>query len=64
MTQNTLFDRQINILLNQMLKNKLLQKPEEKGKKYLLNLYNNILTYELIKVLEKEEFIVVKEGKR
>ena len=56
-------DRQINIILTQMLNNKLIQKLEEKGKKYLLNLYNDILTYELIKVLEKEKFIVIKEEK-
>jgi len=55
-------DRQINIILTQMLKNKLLQKLEDKSKKYLLNLYNDIFTYELIKILEKENFIVIKEG--
>lgn len=53
-------DRQINIILNQMLKIRILQKPEAKSKKYLLNLYNDIFTYEIIKILEQEQFIVIK----
>ena len=55
-------DRQINIILNRMINNKLLQKPEAKSKKYILNLYNDIFTYELIKILEKEHFIVIKSN--
>ncbi len=57
-------DRQINFILKQMTNNKLLQKNEPNSKKYLLNLYNDIITYELIKKLEDEKFIVInKENK-
>lgn len=52
-------DRQINFILNQMINNGLLQKTNLKSRKYLLNLYNDIFAYELIKVLETEEFIVI-----
>ncbi|MDE7168952.1 MAG: hypothetical protein K2N67_02030, partial [Mucispirillum sp.] len=57
-------DRQINFILKKMTNNNLLQRIEINGKKYLLNLHNDIFTYELIKNLENEQFIVInKENK-
>lgn len=53
-------ERQLNFIINQMLERKLLIRTLPKSRKYILQLNNNILMYELIRILEKENFITIK----